>query len=197
MDHGIQSRNRLLQKIDVIRSCLLSWPTALPPHSASSRATSRSRSSSRFSICKPSRIGRDLQFHRIDNSKDPNFWSVRVSRDIRIIVHKTGASLLLAYVGHHDDAYRWAERRRIETHPKTGALQIVEIRERVEEVTSEAAGATRIRVWSADRGTACAGHTGGRCHCSPSSAATTCSRSACRRTGSRMCRRLTMTASSR
>ena len=80
----------------------------------------------------PDRPG--LQFHRIDNSKDPNFWSVRVSRDIRIIVHKTGASLLLAYVGHHDDAYRWAERRRIEAHPKTGALQIVEIRERVEEM---------------------------------------------------------------
>lgn len=81
----------------------------------------------------PDRPG--LQFHRIDNSKDPNFWSVRVSRDVRIIVHKTGESLLLAYVGHHDDAYRWAERRRIETHPKTGALQIVEIRERIEEVT--------------------------------------------------------------
>ena len=58
----------------------------------------------------PDRPG--LQFHRIDNAKDPNFWSVRVSRDIRVIVHKTGASLLLAYVGHHDDAYSWAERRR-------------------------------------------------------------------------------------
>ncbi len=83
----------------------------------------------------PDRPG--LQFHRIDNSKDPNFWSVRVSRDIRIIVHKTGASLLLAFVGHHDDAYGWAQRRRIETHPKTGALQIVEIRERVEEVRAK------------------------------------------------------------
>jgi hypothetical protein len=80
----------------------------------------------------PDRPG--LQFHRIDKSKDPNFWSVRVSRDIRIIVHKTGPSLLLAFVGHHDEAYQWAERRRIETHPKTGALQIVEIRERIEEV---------------------------------------------------------------
>lgn len=80
-----------------------------------------------------------LQFHRIDKSKDPNFWSVRVSRDIRIIVHKTGASLMLAYVDHHDDAYKWAERRRIETHPATGAVQIVEVRERVEEVALSAA----------------------------------------------------------
>ena len=75
-----------------------------------------------------------LQFHRIDKSKDPNFWSVRSSRDVRVIVHKTAASFLIAYVDHHDDAYKWAERRRIEAHPKTGAAQIVEVRERVEEI---------------------------------------------------------------
>jgi hypothetical protein len=75
-----------------------------------------------------------LQFHRIDKSKDRNFWSMRVNRDIRIIVHKTDASLLLAYVDHHDEAYAWAERRRIEAHPKTGAVQIVEVRELIEEI---------------------------------------------------------------
>lgn len=77
--------------------------------------------------------GPGLQFHRIEASKDPNFWSVRVNRDIRIIVHRTAASLLLAYVDHHDKAYAWAERRRIEAHPRTGAVQIVESRARVEE----------------------------------------------------------------
>jgi mRNA-degrading endonuclease RelE of RelBE toxin-antitoxin system len=76
-----------------------------------------------------------LQFHRIDKSKDPNFWSIRVNRDLRIIVHRTRESILLAYVDHHDKAYDWAERRRIEAHPKTGAIQIVEVRERVEEVS--------------------------------------------------------------
>lgn len=75
-----------------------------------------------------------LQFHRIDKSKDPNFWSVRVNRDLRIIVHKLRDSLALVHVDHHDDAYKWAERRRIETHPRTGAMQIVEVRERVEEL---------------------------------------------------------------
>jgi UvrD-like helicase C-terminal domain/AAA domain len=74
-----------------------------------------------------------LHFHRIERSRDPHFWSVRVSGDIRIIIHKTEASFLLAYVGHHDDSYVWAERRRIEAHPRTGAIQIVEVRERVEE----------------------------------------------------------------
>ena len=76
-----------------------------------------------------------MQFHRLDKSKDPNFWSVRVSRDIRLIVHRTETSLLLCYVDHHDNAYKWAERRKLETHPKTGAAQLVEVRETVKEIT--------------------------------------------------------------
>jgi mRNA-degrading endonuclease RelE of RelBE toxin-antitoxin system len=75
-----------------------------------------------------------LSFHKLDKAKDKNFWSVRVSSDIRLIVHKTDWSLLLCYVDHHDRAYDWAERRRLETHPKTGAAQLVEIRETVKEV---------------------------------------------------------------
>jgi UvrD/REP helicase N-terminal domain len=95
--------------------------------------------------------GNGLQLHRIDKSKDPNFWSARVNRDVRLIVHRTGESMLVAYVDHHNNAYAWAERRRIEAHPRTGAVQIVEVRERVEEVAppetfdfvvSEAAAAT-------------------------------------------------------
>lgn len=82
--------------------------------------------------------GNGLQLHRIDKSKDANFWSARVNRDVRLIVHRTGDSVLVAYVGHHDDAYAWAERRRIEAHPRTGAVQIVEVRERVEEVAPPA-----------------------------------------------------------
>jgi superfamily I DNA/RNA helicase/mRNA-degrading endonuclease RelE of RelBE toxin-antitoxin system len=75
-----------------------------------------------------------LSFHRLDKAKDKNFWSIRVGSDIRLIVHKTSASFLLCYVDHHDKAYAWAERRKLETHPKTGAAQLVEIRERVEEI---------------------------------------------------------------
>jgi mRNA-degrading endonuclease RelE of RelBE toxin-antitoxin system len=75
-----------------------------------------------------------LQLHRLEKSKDPNFLSVRVSRDVRLIVHRTGASFLLCYVNHHDQAYQWAERRRLETHPKTGAAQLVEVRERIQEI---------------------------------------------------------------
>lgn len=75
-----------------------------------------------------------MQFHRVEHGKDPNFWSVRVSSDLRLIVHRTGKSLMLCYVDHHDDAYAWARQRRLETHPKTGAAQLVEIRETVKNV---------------------------------------------------------------
>src|SRR6266496_4633569 len=78
--------------------------------------------------------GPGLSFHRLDGARDKRFWSVRASRDIRLIVHRTDASLLLCYVGHHDDAYQWAERRKLETHPTTGAAQLVEIRETVKEI---------------------------------------------------------------
>lgn len=75
-----------------------------------------------------------LSFHKLDKAKDKRFWSVRVNADIRLIVHRTDASLLLCYVGHHDSAYAWAERRKLETHPATGAAQMIEVRESVREV---------------------------------------------------------------
>lgn len=75
-----------------------------------------------------------MSFHKLDHARDSNFWSVRVSADIRLIVHRSDGGLLLCYVDHHDRAYRWAERRKLDVHPKTGAAQFVEIRERVEEV---------------------------------------------------------------
>src|SRR5881396_3603013 len=80
----------------------------------------------------PSQPG--LQLHKLDKPRDPNFWSVRVNKDVRLIVHKSHESLLLCYVGHHDKAYDWAERRKLETHPKTGAAQLVEVRATVKEI---------------------------------------------------------------
>jgi mRNA-degrading endonuclease RelE of RelBE toxin-antitoxin system len=75
-----------------------------------------------------------MSFHKLDKARDKNFWSVRVSGDIRLIVHKTPRSLLICYVDHHERAYGWAERRKLQTHPKTGAAQLVEIRETVQEI---------------------------------------------------------------
>lgn len=75
-----------------------------------------------------------LKFHKIDRARDTNFWSIRVNRDIRIIVHKNETGLLVCYTAHHDQAYRWAEQRKLERHPRTGAAQIVVIRETIQEI---------------------------------------------------------------
>ena len=83
----------------------------------------------------PDRPG--LSYHQLSKSKDPNFRSVRVNLDIRIIVHRTADRLMLCYVDHHDDAYQWAERRKLETHPTTGAAQFVEVRETVQEIVTQ------------------------------------------------------------
>jgi mRNA-degrading endonuclease RelE of RelBE toxin-antitoxin system len=45
--------------------------------------------------------GTGTSFHKLDKARDKNFWSVRVSSDIRLIVHKTEGSLLLCYADLH------------------------------------------------------------------------------------------------
>ena len=62
----------------------------------------------------PAQPGHSL--HRVNGAKDPDFWSVRVNLDLRIILHRAGENVVLCYVGRHDDAYKWAERRRLERH---------------------------------------------------------------------------------
>lgn len=75
-----------------------------------------------------------LSFHKLDRARDRNFWSVRVSADVRMIVHRSGDSILVCYVDHHDAAYAWAERRKLEVHPTTGAAQLVVVRETVVDI---------------------------------------------------------------
>ena len=76
-----------------------------------------------------------MSFHKLDKAKDKNFWSVRVSSDIRLIVHKTrgepAALLRRTTTTRPTTGPSGASWRRI---PKTGAAQLVEIRETVKEV---------------------------------------------------------------
>lgn len=69
--------------------------------------------------------GNGLQLHRVE--KSDGFWTLRASRDIRLVIHKAGDETVLAYAGHHDDAYHWAERKRLVPHERTGAMQFVEM----------------------------------------------------------------------
>lgn len=75
-----------------------------------------------------------FQLERVVKSKDKNFWSARINLDLRLIVHRTQSSLLLCYVQHHDEAYDWARRRKLERHPTTGAAQLVELQEIMQEI---------------------------------------------------------------
>jgi len=63
-----------------------------------------------------------------------DLWSGRITRDLRCIIHQDGEHWALLYADHHDDAYRWAERRRIGRHPVTGTIQVVEMVEAAPEV---------------------------------------------------------------
>jgi len=60
-----------------------------------------------------------------------------VSEDVRLVIHRTDARLVYCYVDHHDKAYHWASRRKIDVHPVTGSAQIVEYRETVADVPSK------------------------------------------------------------
>ena len=65
-------------------------------------------------------------------------WSARITRGLRAIVYRSGSQNILLFAGQHDEAYHWAERRRIEHHPVTHVLQIVETTEKVEQFLAEA-----------------------------------------------------------
>jgi len=61
------------------------------------------------------------------NTRDPNLRSVRIDLDWRGIIFRSPGDdvFVLLYVDHHDDAYRWAENRKIQINPVTGAMQLV------------------------------------------------------------------------
>ena len=84
-----------------------------------------------------------LQVHRVTGARDQGFWSARVNLDLRIIPHRNGENVVLCYVDSHDDAYQWAERRRLETHPTTVAVmacdaEVIPLQSRVESIVDEA-----------------------------------------------------------
>jgi len=71
------------------------------------------------------------------NLREKRFRSIRVNRDIRIIVFVEDDRRVLMYVDHHDDAYNWAKGRHLERNLVTGSTQIVEFEEVVREIIVE------------------------------------------------------------
>lgn len=78
-----------------------------------------------------------MNYEVIKRAKDPNLRSVRIDQDWRgIVFHPPQGDLfILLHVDKHDDAYRWAERRKLAVNPITGAIQIVNL-EAVEAVSA-------------------------------------------------------------
>ena len=90
-----------------------------------------------------------INYENIKGAKDSNLKSVRLDGDWRGIVFKptSGDVYVLLYVAHHDDAYRWAENRKLTINPVTGAMQMVTLEQVVEQVPAsspqnDASGAT-------------------------------------------------------
>ncbi len=77
-----------------------------------------------------------LNIHPIKGA-DQRLRSVRASQDLRIICQFEGDLRILLYADHHDRAYDWSRRHRLDVHPVTGTAQIVETVERVEEKVVE------------------------------------------------------------
>jgi superfamily I DNA/RNA helicase/mRNA-degrading endonuclease RelE of RelBE toxin-antitoxin system len=67
-----------------------------------------------------------LNFERYQEALDPKVHSVRVSQSYRAIAVKSEESntILLVWVDHHDEAYRWVKRKRFDVNVHTGALQM-------------------------------------------------------------------------
>ena len=81
-----------------------------------------------------------FNYEKIRAARDPHLRSVRIDGDWRGIVFVPPRSDLyvLLYVDHHDEAYHWAENRKLTINPVTGAMQVV----LVEEVSAPPAPAT-------------------------------------------------------
>jgi hypothetical protein len=71
--------------------------------------------------------GPGLRMHRLVHAEDRRFWSIRVNRDLRIIVYRCPDVVVLCYAAHHDDAYAWAGERRLSGLPGAHPDQDVEI----------------------------------------------------------------------
>src|SRR6516162_5514084 len=68
-----------------------------------------------------------LNYELIQSAKGKDLYSVRINQAYRAVVfHPSSSSVyVLSWVDHHDEAYRWAERKQFVVHPSTGALQVV------------------------------------------------------------------------
>lgn len=68
-----------------------------------------------------------INYERIESAGGQGLYSVRINQSYRAVVfHPPGSDVyVLTWVDKHEEAYRWAERKRFQVNPVTGALQIL------------------------------------------------------------------------
>jgi len=70
-----------------------------------------------------------LHVEPIQSARDKKFYSARVDQAYRAVIAKPSSNVfVLMWVDHHDDAYKWAERKQLLVNPETGALQVLDVR---------------------------------------------------------------------
>lgn len=91
-----------------------------------------------FDLASQGKPRASLRFHKLDRTvQDPGIRSVSASGDLRVILHQSGDTFVLLHADHHDAAYDWASRRRLQANPVTGAMQLIDIEEITQVVTRQ------------------------------------------------------------
>jgi superfamily I DNA/RNA helicase len=85
-----------------------------------------------------------INYEPIHGAKDKHLRSVRIDQAYRGIVLRpdTGNTYVLLWIGHHDDAYRWAMNKVCAINPETGSLQVIDT-DYVEPTVQEADATSR------------------------------------------------------
>lgn len=69
-----------------------------------------------------------IHLEPIEQFRDPNLRSARVDQKYRVIIATVGdENYLLVYVGNHDDAYRWAQNKKVEWNVHTQSVQVLTV----------------------------------------------------------------------
>ncbi|KXS54980.1 MAG: UvrD/REP helicase [Marinobacter sp. T13-3] len=72
-----------------------------------------------------------LHYEKLTAFKDKKLRSIRANQDVRIILAAAEKEdlYLMLHVGHHEPAYNWAAKRKVEINPNTGSLQVFTVEE--------------------------------------------------------------------
>ena len=70
-----------------------------------------------------------INYEKLKKGIDKKIYSVRIDDTYRGIVARQPESgvYLLLWVDHHDEAYDWASRKRVDVNPSTGSVQVYDV----------------------------------------------------------------------